>query len=718
MKGYIVTRRNNIDQLRTGIRQLLKVSRQKALSVGQILAGLALHEQDRAILQNVIKKMQDEGALIRSEQDRFGLPEKLGLLTGILRGNRKGFAFLVPEQKTEDVYISATNLNNAVHGDRVVVRVGQQKGRRREGVVVNIIERGRNRHVGTLYRDRKWFFVVPDDDRFPGAVHVAPADLSRARPGEKVVVEIAKWARGSRAARGVVAERIGPPGSHCTDRLIFKYRFDLPDEFPPAVTKMLGELPGEEVIARAAGEEGRADLRHLPMVTIDDLSARDFDDAVSLELPGDGVYRLGVHIADVSHYVRQGKALDREALKRGTSIYLVEKVIHMLPPLLSENLCSLQAGKDRLALSVIMDIDRLGELLDARYTASVIRVTERLTYQQVEAYLSGEEPQPVFRAEGLTEMLDRMRELSGILRKRRMERGALDLDLPEARIEVDDQGVPLAITRRTMGQSESLIEEFMVYCNEAVAGYLFKRKLPCVYRVHSLPTAEKLAALRETLSLMGVAALAKQKELKAKHLKQLLEQTRGEKAERLVRYLVLRSLPQALYSSANEGHFGLASQCYCHFTSPIRRYPDLIVHRILKQQLAPGGLKGDKINSLQARLPGIAQQSSERERAAVEAERASTEMKKAQYMEKKIGETYSGIINGVTNFGLFVELDNTVEGLTPISELKDDYYFYNDKAASLTGERTRRIYRLGDQIDIVVKGVDREEGKVSFAPAG
>ncbi|MBM4236514.1 MAG: ribonuclease R, partial [Firmicutes bacterium] len=700
MRILLVIKRSSIGQLRTDLEQYLKNNRQDSLTVNQILEGLILREQDRAILLNLMKKMQSEGALIKSEQGRFGLPEKLGLLTGILRGNRKGFAFLLPEQKTEDVYISASNLNNAAHGDRVVVRVEQKKGRRREGTVIGIIERGRNRHIGTLHRDRKRFFVIPDDSRFADAVQVATADLNKAKPGEKVVVEIEKWARGNRPARGVVAERIGLPGSPRTDRLTFKYRFDLPGEFPPAVIKVLEELPGEEMIARAVGEEGRADLRHLQMVTIDDQSARDFDDAVSLELPEGGNYHLGVHIADVSHYVNQGQALDREAFKRGTSIYLVEKVIHMLPPLLSENLCSLQAGKDRLALSVIMDIDREGELLSAQYTASVIRVTERLTYQQVEAHLKGEEPQPAFKSGGLTEMLDRMKELAGILRKRRMARGALDLDLPEARIEVDDQGVPLAITKRAMGQSESLIEEFMVYCNEAVAGYLFKRKLPCVYRVHTLPTIEKLAVLRETLSLMGVSALAKHKILKPKHLNQLLEQTRGEKAERLVRYLVLRSLPQAQYSAVNEGHFGLASACYCHFTSPIRRYPDLLVHRILKQQLAPGGLKREKIKSLQTRLPEMAQHSSERERAAVEAERASIEMKKAQYMEQKIGEIYSGIINGVTNFGLFVELENTVEGLIPISELKDDYYFYNEKAASLTGERNRKSFHLGDPIDI------------------
>ncbi|MCJ7805948.1 MAG: RNB domain-containing ribonuclease, partial [Clostridia bacterium] len=300
--------------------------------------------------------------------------------------------------------------------------------------------------------------------------------------------------------------------------------------------------------------------------------------------------------------------------------------------------------------------------------------------------------------------------------RRRMERGALDLDLPEARIEVDEEGIPLSVEKRSMGRSESLIEEFMVYCNETVAEHLFKRKVPCVYRVHAIPTEEKLILLRETLTLMGIEAAVNIKVLKPNHLKDLLERTKGEKTERLVRYLVLRSLPQARYSATNDGHYGLASGCYCHFTSPIRRYPDLVVHRILKQQLSPGGLSLDKIKRLHARLPAVAQQSSERERAAVEAERASIEIKKAQYMEGKLGEIYTGIISGVTNFGIFVELDNTVEGMIPVSELKDDYYVYNEKGATLVGERTRKTYRLGDSIPVQVIRASREEGKVTFAP--
>jgi ribonuclease R len=719
-KGVVqaaMDRKNNIKHLSNDLEKLMSSSRQTELTSNQILEGLNLSLEDKPILLNLIKNMHDNGLLIKTEQGRYGLPEKLGMATGVLRANRRGFAFLLPDQPIDDIYINPENLNNAVHGDRVIVRLDQKKGRRkREGTVLTILKRGQNRLLGTLHREHKRYFVVPDDDRFLKTVQVAAADLKQAQPGDKVVVEIDKWAKGNRPSRGIIAERLGRPGSPQTEKLTFKYRFDLPGEFPPAVNKVLEILPGEKLISQAVDEEGRADLRSLKMVTIDDQSARDFDDAVSLELLENGSYRLGVHIADVSHYVKQGTALDREAFKRGTSIYLVERVIHMLPPLLSENLCSLQAGKDRLAVSVLMDIDRQGELLSAHYTPSVIRVTERLTYQQVEAHFKRQEEDP-FQDGSLAELLDQMKELAGILRVQRMQRGSLDLDLPEAKIEIDENGKPLAIIKREMGQSESLIEEFMIYCNESVAGYLEQRKLPCIYRIHTLPTLEKMSTLRETLSMMGIKALARQKVLKPKHLKDLLEQTRGEQTERLVRYLVLRSLPQAQYSAVNEGHFGLASTCYCHFTSPIRRYPDLVVHRFLKQQLKLGGLTGEKIRKMRVRLPEVAMHCSERERAAVEAERASTEMKKAEYMEQKIGEVFSGIINGVTNFGLFVELDNTVEGLIPIVALKDDYYFYNEKAASLTGERTRKSYRLGDLIDIVVKGVDREEGKVSFAPA-
>ncbi len=711
-------KRNNASAiLQSKIEAFMKNQAGSSISQKQIIAGLGMGQQDAGIIKNELNKMEEKGLLVRTEDGRFGLPEKMGILTGVLDRNRRGFAFLRPEQEREDVYISAKNLNEAAHGDRVLVKLDRRRSRKhREGTVIGILKRGQSRFVGTLHREGRRSYVIPDDRRFPGPVQVPPKETGQAKPGDKVIVEIQKWGRENKPSRGKMIKRIGSPGTPGTEQATFAYRFDLPGEFPQKALKELETLPGETEIAELARSQGRPEFDNMIMVTIDDEQARDFDDAVSLEKVNDSLYRLGVHIADVSEYVRRGKPLDREALKRGTSTYLVEKAIHMLPPELSEKLCSLQAGKDRFAVSVFMDIDREGNLVDSQFTPSLIRVTERLSYRQVESYLAGGRNKLPFKNEGVAEMIDRMSRLAGILRERRMQRGSLDLDIPEARIEVNEKGIPLSVEKREMGQAESLIEEFMIYCNETVAGYLDNKKLPCIYRVHAVPTGEKLNALRETLVLMNVGPVQNIRELKPKHLKMLLDKTRGEKTDRLVRYMILRSMPQACYSAENEGHFGLASPFYCHFTSPIRRYPDLVVHRILKQHLQPGGVSKQNIKRLQSRLPAIALQSSERERAAVEIERASIEIKKAQFMESKLGEVYTGIINGVTSFGIFVELDNTVEGMIPLTELKDDYYVHHEKAAALIGERTRKTYRMGDLIDVQVARVDREEGKIAFAP--
>ena len=713
-------RKNSERELQLKIEKLLSGSRQASLTLPQIIKALGMGKGDHAILLEELKKMVTAGVLVKTEGNRYGLPERLGYLTGVLQGNRRGFAFLRPDQEGEDIFISSGNLKSAAHSDRVVVRLDKKRSRkkRREGTVIGIIKRGQRRLVGTLHRKgRKNIYVTPDDSRFPGDVQVSLKDLKQVASGDKVVVEVEEWAHGRKPSRGKVVEHLGEPGTAKTEQLTFKHRYELPGEHPQAVLNEVGALPGEEKIPELIDIDGRRDLRDLKMVTIDDITAKDFDDAVSLETNESGGFRLGVHIADVSNYVRLGKAIDREALKRGTSIYLVGRAIHMLPSALSENLCSLQAGKNRLAVSVIMDIDENGELTGAEYFPSVIKVTERLTYQQVEEYLEDNSKIDLFKDSALPGMIDHMVSLAAILRERRFERGTLDLNLPEARIEVDEEGTPLSIEKRSMGHSESLIEEFMIYCNETVAQFLYKKKKPCIYRIHAVPTDEKLYTLRETLTLMNIKAAKGIKVLKAKHLKKLLEDSKGEPAERLVRYLVLRSLPQARYSAANEGHFGLASGCYCHFTSPIRRYPDLVVHRILKQQLSGSGLSGDMVKRLQSRLPAIAEQSSERERAAAEAERASIDIKKAHYMESKLGEEFTGIINGVTNFGIFVELDNTVEGMIPISELGDDYYVYNEKTMSLLGERTRTKYHLGDIIRVRVVRASREEGQVTFALA-
>ncbi len=643
------------------------------------------------------------------------MPVHAKKITGVLQGNRRGYAFLRPDSGEEDIFINPSVLNGAVHGDRVMVRLTSAGRRRRrpEGEVVEILERGCEHLIGTLERRGKSFFFIPDDSRFGRTVTLSRG-LKEARRGEKVMVKVDSWQKGKRPTQGHLVERIGMPGAAATERLLFDRRYELPGPFPPRVLKELDTLPPEEAIPLIASDARRQDLRSLPMVTIDGADAKDFDDAVSLEMLPEGGYRLGVHIADVSYYVREGRAIDREALERGTSIYLVDRAVHMLPPLLSENLCSLKEGSDRLAVSVWMDLSAAGGLQSYSFSPSLVRVARRLTYHQVEAHLTGGER--IGDCGGISgKMLEQMDRLAVLLRQKRLRRGALDLDIPEPQFILDEAGSVTGVERRRAGPSESLIEEFMILANEVVAAHFAREEFPLIYRVHSRPLEEKLASLRETLLLLGDRTAAELREFKPHHLKILLERSRGKEAEVLIRYLVLRSLPQARYSAANEGHFGLASPFYCHFTAPIRRYPDLVVHRILKESLVSGGLTDKRRSILQSRLPEIAGHVSEREREAMEVERACEDVKKALFMEGKLGETFPGIINGVTNFGLFVELENTVEGMIPLSDLDDDYYVYRQEAAAVVGERRRMIYRLGDPIRIKVVRVDITAGKITFA---
>lgn len=700
-------------ELQDKVMQYLLGHRRRSLSLQQLLRALGLRKDERNILSDQLQQMVAGGLLIKTGQGRYGLPRRLNCLSGVLEGNRRGYAFLKPDlKKGEDVYIRAGGLHGAVHGDRVLVRLLSPGGRPRcEGEVVNILQRGCEQLVGTLEQRGKRFYVVPDDRRFGREVNLSRGS-GKARCGEKVVVKIDRWREGNRPACGRLVERIGMPGVAQTEQLLFDRLHELPAEFPPRVLEELAQLPPEKTIPQVAAAEKRTDLRRLAAVTIDGDEAKDFDDAVSLEPLPKGGYRLGVHIADVSHYVFEGRAVDREALKRSTSTYLVERAVHMLPPPLSENLCSLKAGADRLAVSVLIELTAAGETVRYQFAPSLLRVARRLTYNEVEAHLTGKEK----TGGGATgEMLAQMDTLAALLRQKRLQRGALDLDIPEPRFILDETGAVTGVERRRQGRAESLIEEFMILANEVVAAYFAGKQLPLLYRVHALPAEEKLAALRETLLLLGDPTAAKLRRLRPHHLKLLLEKSRGKVEEALIRQLILRAMPQARYSTVNEGHFGLASPYYCHFTAPIRRYPDLVVHRILKESLKPGGLSEKRLTLLQSSLPSIAEHTSARERAAMEAERASEDIKKAQYMEGQLGEVFPGVINGVTNFGLFVELENTVEGMIPLSELSDDYYIYRERTAAVVGERTRKTYRLGDPIRIKVIRVDSTAGKITFS---
>ncbi len=691
----------------------LSKPRKRALTCNKLIDSMLFPGEDRLVLQQQLEKLLSGGFLTDPGHGRG-----FGYLTGTVQGNRRGFAFLKPDASgKEDIYIKARHLNGAVHKDRVLVQLSKaSRGHRDEGEVVLILQRGSSQLIGTLARKGKRCYVIPDEHRLTQPVEVSAKSMGKTHTGEKVVVKIDHWADEGRQIRGRVVEKIGPANSSETEQRSIRYKFNLPGEFPRAVLKELGTLPDENQIAAIAHDQKRKDLRNLFAVTIDGESAKDFDDAVSIEggsFPGR--YILGVHIADVSLYVREGGALDKEAFDRGTSVYLVEQAIPMLPPLLSEQLCSLQAGKERLAVTVQMEVNLEGELFDYSFFPSIIEVKQRLTYRQVQGYLEGGDPGK--GSEKLLERLKNMERLAGALKQRRLQRGALDLDLPEAEIKLDNRGFPVSIERRNQGRAESLIEEFMILCNEVIAGHFHRKKLPALYRVHAIPEEEKMKTFLETVGFLGFRLPGRADQVTQLHLNRLLQETKGKNEERLIKYLLLRSLPQARYSSANEGHFGLASRCYTHFTAPIRRYPDLIVHRLLSEYGQKSKISAKRLAALKAHLPEIALHSSEQERVAMEAERASEDLAKALYMESKIGEEFAAIISGVTNFGIFVELDNTVEGMIPISDLDDDYYVYMENQASLVGKHRRKIYRLGDKVQVKVIRTSRLEGNITFALA-
>ena len=685
--------------------------RKRALTYDQLVNSIILPGEDRSALKQQLGKLLSRGFIAAS-----GTKRGASYITGTIQGNRRGFAFLKPDLSgREDIYIKARHLRGAVHRDRVLVRLGKNsRGRREEGEVTSILKRGSNRLVGTLERKGRRCYVVPDERCLPQAVEVSARDLKGTYSGEKVAVKIDHWGEAGQKIQGRVVEKLGPADSIQAHQKSIRYKFNLPGEFPKEVIKELKSLPGEDRIGEIAREQGRRDLRDLFTVTIDGETARDFDDAISLEKgPAPGRYQLGVHIADVSFYIREGGPLDKEAYNRGCSIYLVDRALPMLPPLLSEQLCSLQAGKERLALTVLMDINQEGKLFGYRYFPSVIKVKQRLTYRQVQSYL---ENSGYSRGrEKIMERISNMDRLAGALRERRLQRGALDLDLPEAEIKLDRRGYPISIERRNQGRAESLIEEFMILCNEAIAAHFNQKKLPGLYRAHGVPEEEKIKAFKEAISFLGYQLPGKPGQITQHQLNQLLARSKGQKEERLLKYLLLRSLAQARYSAANEGHFGLASPCYTHFTAPIRRYPDLMVHRLLSEYGLAANISAKRRSFLQSRLPEIARHSSERERLAMEAERADEDLAKALYMENKIGEEFSGIISGITNFGMFVELENTVEGMIPLSDLDDDYYVYMEKQASLIGKRRRKIYRMGDEVRVRVERTSRRDGNITFS---
>ena len=636
-------------------------------------------------------------------------------LTGIFVGHAKGFGFVeLLDENGEDIYIPEEETGGAFHGDKVQVALKKENkpGKRREGRVIKVLERGTREIVGTFQESAGFGFVVPDNQRFLRDIFIQKENFLGARNQDKVVVEIRDYGTRKRSPEGKIIQVLGNSEEKGIDVLSVAKSCGLPMEFPEKV------LNQAERIRESLNEGdfyGRLDLRDVPMVTIDGEDAKDLDDAVSLSKEGN-LFHLGVHIADVSNYVQYSSALDREALKRGTSVYLVDRVIPMLPKKLSNGICSLNAGEDRLALSCLMDIDEKGKVVSHGIAETVIHVNERMTYTDVKKILRKEDQQLAERYREFLPMFFQMEELSALLRKRRKKRGAIDFDFPESKIELDENGKPVRIYPYEQNVATRIIEDFMLAANETVAQEYAQAGIPFVYRTHDTPDMEKMEPVLELVHRAGVKVKKSKEEIRPKEVQKILKELEGKDSEDFFSRLILRSMKQAKYTTECTGHFGLAARYYCHFTSPIRRYPDLQIHRIIKENLR-GKMTEAKMSHYEEILDEVARQSSAMERRAEEAERETVKMKKAEYMESQIGETFEGVISGVTDWGLYVELPNTVEGLVHVNSLMDDYYVYDSAHYTLTGEKKKRSFAIGQKVKVRVAQADARERTVDFVLA-
>lgn len=661
----------------------------------------------------ILDDMEKEGLIIRTKRNRYGLPEKMDLVTGRLQGNERGFGFVIPEnQDIEDIFIPAGELNGALHGDKVMAKITHKEiaTKKQEGEIIRILERVNDRIVGTFESSNNFGFVVADDTKINMDIFVSKSDKNGAKTDQKVVVEITKWPEKRRNPEGRVVEILGYKHDAGTDILAIIRQFRLPEEFPANVANQAEEIPDviteEEIV-------GREDLRNKVVFTIDGADAKDLDDAISIEKLDNGNYMLGVHIADVTHYVRENTPLDKEAITRGTSVYLVDRVIPMLPRKLSNGVCSLHPHVPRLTLSCFMEINEKGNVVGQRIVESIIESKERLVYNDISDLLENDDQKQKERYQHIYKELKLSEELCRILTAKRESRGSIDFDFPESKIILDENGKPIDIKRYDRRIANRLIEEFMLVCNETVAEHMYWAEMPFIYRAHEDPSEEKINEFNKFIHNFGYH-IKGLKEVHPKELQALIAKVKGTKEETVINTLMLRSLRKAKYTADCVGHFGLAVKYYCHFTSPIRRYPDLQIHRIIKHFINDEMSK-TRINKLKALIPQIAEQSSIRERVADEAERETDDLKKAEYMSERINEEYEGVISGVTHFGMFVELDNTIEGLIRISALLDDYYTYDNENHCLLGRRTKKQFRLGDVVKIKVIRADIAKREIDFA---
>ena len=699
--------------------QLLQLIREKVdhpATPRELLQRLKLPRQQRATFKKLLGDLVENGALIQTRGNRFGLPDRMNLVVGKVVTHPRGFGFVVPDRPLEDVkgdlFIAGSNLNQAVHGDRVMARIERVSDNRAEGRIVRIVERGSGTVVGKFDLDGSGLgFVVPFDRRLIMDVEIPSGEHLTAEAGDMVVVEITRWPTPARGPLGRVTEVLGNIDEPGVDNEIIIRKYGIPDAHSDEAVeeaRRLGAAVAEKDL------RGRTDFRPLVTVTIDGEHARDFDDAITIDrLPG-GNFWLGVHIADVAHYVREGGALDEEAYDRATSVYFPDRAVHMFPSELSTGLCSLNPKVDRLVQSCLMEVDRRGAVVRYELHDGVIHSNARMTYTEVNAILTDRDPETVSRYSELMPAFEAMHELFAILNKRRHRRGSIDFDLKEPEIVLDDEGLVEAIIAAERNVAHRIIEEFMLLANETVAQHLAEHDVPTLYRVHEEPDPLKVAEFEEFVTTLGYSLAAPPDGVKPKHFQKLVEKMKGTPEEKPIAFLMLRTMQKARYDEQNLGHFGLAADHYTHFTSPIRRYPDLVVHRTLRES-RHGLMNEERTDELTDDLPEIARHTSERERRADDAERELVQWKKVRFMADKVGDEFDGYITGVTAFGLFIELiEHFVEGLVHVSTMADDYYRFVERAHILHGENTGRVFRLGDRVTVQVIKVDMERRQIDL----
>jgi ribonuclease R len=703
--------------------QLLKLIREKLdhpATPREMLQRLKLPRQQRPTFKKLLGDLVESGALVQTRGNRYGVPDRMNLVVGKVVTHPRGFGFVVPDRPLDevkgDLYIAGSNLNQAMHGDRVVARIERYTPNGAEGRILRILERGSTTVVGRFDVDEGSGagFLVPFDRRLIMDVEIAASEFLGAKRGDMVVVEITRWPTAARGPLGRVTEVLGDIDEPGVDNEIIIRKYGIPDahtEEAIAEARRIGTAVGEK------DRRGRTDFRTWTIVTIDGEHARDFDDAISLETLPNGNYWLGVHIADVAHYVREESALDAEAYERGTSVYFPERAVHMFPSELATGLCSLNPDVDRLVQSCLMEVDRRGSVVRYELHDGVIHSNARMTYTDVNAILTEHDETVTARYAQLVPLFQRMEELFEILNRRRHRRGSIDFDLKEPEIVLDDEGMVEAIIAAERNVAHRIIEEFMLLANETVAQHLDDHGVPTLYRIHEEPDPLKVEEFEEFIATLGYSLGAPSGDVKPRHFQKLVEKMHGTPEEKPIAFLMLRTMQKARYDEQNLGHFGLAAKSYTHFTSPIRRYPDLIVHRTLRES-RHGTMNEDRKEELTDDLPEMARHTSERERRADDAERELVQWKKVRFMADKVGDEFEGYITGVTSFGLFIELiEHFVEGLVHISTMADDYYRFVERAHILRGENSGREYRLGDRVTVQVIKVDMERRQVDLGLA-